>query len=424
MSDPASGKKIHVAVIGGGVIGVCSASLLLKHGFDVTIVEPDDIAGGSSFGNAGCLNPSSVVPMSMPGNLSKVPGWLGDPLGPLSIRWPYLPKIAPWLLRFLKAGSRENVEKQAAALGGLLRDSPLAYLPLVENAGARDLLRRDGHLMAYLSRADFDADALAWQLRERNGIAYSVLENEALWEREPALSRSYRLGVLLPGNGHTVNPQRFVRALADAFVRDGGRIRRARVQDFELVDGRLTGLRTDDGLLAADRAVVAAGARSRPLAKKLGDAIPLDTERGYHVVISNPEASPRLPILDTAGKFVATPMETGLRLAGTVEFAGLEAAPDWRRARNLLTLGKRLFPGLRDSYPESRLSLWMGFRPSMPDSLPVIGYARRSRDVVYAFGHGHVGMAAGATTGQLVTDLMAGTTPRLPVEPFSPQRFG
>ncbi len=424
MNGAVQGKKIHVAVIGGGVIGVCCASLLLARGFAVTIVEPDEIAGGSSFGNAGCFNPSSVVPMSMPGNLAKVPGWLLDPLGPLSIRWRYLPKIAPWLMQFLKAGSRENVERQAAALGDLLRDSPGAYLPLVENAGARDLLRRDGHLMAYPSRADFEADALAWQLRDRNGISYSVLENEALWEREPSLSRSYRLGVLLPGNGHTVNPQRFVRALADAFVRDGGQIRRARVGGFELVDGRLSGLRTNDGFLAADRAVVAAGARSRQLARQLGDAVPLDTERGYHVVISNPEARPSLPILDTAGKFVATPMETGLRLAGTVEFAGLEAAPDWRRARNLLKLGKRLFPALENDYPESRLSLWMGFRPSMPDSLPVIGYSRRSRDVVHAFGHGHVGMAAGATTGQLVTDLTAGTTPRLPVEPFSPQRFG
>jgi len=424
VSDAAQVKKIHVAVIGGGVIGVCCASLLLREGFAVTIVEPDEIANGSSFGNAGCFNPSSVVPMSMPGNLSKVPGWLLDPLGPLSIRWAYAPRIAPWLLRFLKAGSRENVERQAAALGGLLRDSPGLYVPLVENAGARDLLRRDGHLMVYRSRSDFEADAFAWQLRERNAVEYSVLENEALWYHEPALSRDYRLGVFLPGNGHTVNPQSFVRALASAFVRDGGHIRRARVQDFELVDGKLVGLRTDDGFLAADRAVVAAGARSRQLALKLGDAVPLDTERGYHVVISNPEALPRQPILDTSGKFVATPMETGLRLAGTVEFAGLDAPPDWRRARNLLKLGQRLFPALGDSYPDSRLSLWMGFRPSMPDSLPVIGYSRRSRDVVHAFGHGHIGMAAGANTGHLVTDLMTGTTPRLSIDAFSPQRFG
>jgi D-amino-acid dehydrogenase len=417
-------KKAHVAVIGGGVIGVCAASLLLRQGFAVTIIEPDEIANGSSFGNAGCFNPSSVVPMSMPGNLWKVPGWLLDPLGPLSIRWAYAPRIAPWLVRFLKAGSREKVERQAAALGDLLRDSPGLYLPLVENAGASHLMRRDGHLMVYRSRADFDADAFAWELRVRNGIEFWLLENEALWQHEPALSHDYTLGVFLPGNGHTVNPQSFVRALASAFVRDGGQVKRARVLGFDLVEGRLSGLRTDDGVLQADRAVVAAGARSRPLAAQLGDAVPLDTERGYHVVISNPEAIPRQPILDTSGKFVATPMETGLRLAGTVEFAGLDAQPDWRRASNLLTLGQRLFPALRDSYPDSRLSLWMGFRPSMPDSLPVIGYSRHTRDVVHAFGHGHIGMAAGAHTGHIVADLIAGATPRISVDPFSPQRFG
>lgn len=420
----AAGSKTHVAVIGGGVIGVCSASWLLREGFAVTIVEPGGIAGGSSFGNAGCFNPSSVVPMSMPGNLAKVPGWLLDPLGPLSIRWPYLPSIAPWLLRFLQAGSRERVEKQAAALAGLLRDSPGAYRPLVENAGALDLLRRDGHLMVYPTRADFEADSFAWQLRESNGIEYTVLERDALWQLEPTLSRDYQLGVFLPGNGHTVNPQRLVNALADAFLRDGGQIKRARVEGFEHAGGRLSGLRTDAGFLAADRAVVAAGAYSKQFARQLGDSVPLDTERGYHIVVSNPEARPRLPIMDTSGKFVATPMETGLRLAGTVEFAGLEAAPDWRRARNLLKLGKRLFPGLSETYPEDRLSVWMGFRPSMPDSLPVIGYSRRVRDVVYAFGHGHVGMAAGATTGHLVTDLIAGKPPRVPIEAFSPRRFG
>ncbi|CCV15338.1 FAD-dependent oxidoreductase [Mesorhizobium sp. STM 4661] len=422
-SAPTHGK-IHVAVIGGGVIGVCSASWLLREGFAVTIVEPGEIANGSSFGNAGCFNPSSVVPMSMPGNITKVPGWLLDPLGPLSIRWAYLPRIAPWLLRFLQAGSRQRVEKQAAALAGLLRDSPDVYLPLVENAGALDLLRRDGHLMVYLTRADFEADAFAWQLRKRNGIDYTVLERDALWQLEPALSRDYQLGVLLPGNGHTVNPQRFVAALANAFLRNGGQIKRAKVQGFDLTGERLAGLCTDGGIVAADRAVVAAGAYSKQFATQLGDSVPLDTERGYHIIVRSPEASPGLPILDTSGKFVATPMETGLRLAGTVEFAGLEAPPDWRRARNLLKLGKRLFPGLAETYPEDRLSVWMGFRPSMPDSLPVIGYSRRTRDVVYAFGHGHIGMAAGANTGHLVTDLITGKVPRVPVEPFSPQRFG
>lgn len=418
-----STRKTQVVTVGGGIIGVCAASWLLREGFEVTIVDPGKIAHGATYGNAGCFNPSSVVPMSMPGNLLKVPGWLLDPLGPLSIRWRYLPWIAPWLIEFLRAGTRAKVAEQARALGALLRDSVGAYRPLVANAGAGALIRQDGHLMVYPGRTEFEADAAAWRLREANGIAYTVLEDEALWELEPALSRSNRLGVLLPSNGHTVDPSRFVTCLAEAFVRDGGHILEARVQAFDFQGDRLRGVLTDRGTIAADRAVIAAGAHSKPLAALLGDAVPLDTERGYHVVVRDPEAMPRIPVMDTSGKFVATPMQSGLRLAGTVEFAGLYAAPNWQRAHNLLTLARRLFPALAAEHGEERLSLWMGFRPSMPDSLPVIGPARRSRDIVYAFGHGHVGMAAGAHTGLLVADLLAGRSPRISLEPFSARRF-
>lgn len=423
-----SGKRtdtapLHVVVIGGGVIGVCAASWLLREGFRVTIVEPAAIAEGASFGNAGCFNPSSVVPMSMPGNLRKVPFWLMDPLGPLSIRWRYLLQIAPWLARFLKAGTPERVRAQAKALGDLLRDSPDIYRPLVENAGAQDLVRKDGHLMVYPGRRDFEKDAFAWKLRGDNGIEYTVLEDDVLWQCEPALSHDYRLGVFLADNGHTVNPNRFVVALADAFRRDGGRIERARALDFDIEAGRLKAVRTDQGRLPAHRAVVAAGAFSRSLAGILSDAIPLDTERGYHIVVHDSDVLPRVPVMDTVGKFVATPMEMGLRLAGTVEFAGLRAKPDWKRASRLLTLGARLFPQLAARATNDRTSIWMGFRPSMPDSLPVIGPASRTNDVVYAFGHGHVGMAGGAQTGLLVADLIAGRRPRIPLEPFSPRRF-
>lgn len=413
---------MKVVVIGGGAVGVASASFALRDGHEVTLIEPGGIAEGASFGNAGCLNASSVVPMSMPGNLSKIPGWLLDPLGPLSIRWAYAPKVAPWIYRFLKAGSPDRVAAQAAALAGLLRDSYGSYRPLVTNAGAEALLRRQGHLVVYRSQEDFDGDALGWRLRRDNGIAFEVLTRDALWQQEPSLSRDYRIGVFVPDNGHTVDPNRLISLLAEAFVRDGGTIERTRAVGFDLRGDRLQAVRTAGGRLEADRAVVAAGAWSKPLAKQLGDDVPLDTERGYHIVIKDPEIAPRSSILDATGKFVATSMETGLRLAGTVEFAGLAAKPDWRRARILLNLGQRLFPGLRRDYPEERLTQWMGFRPSMPDSLPVIGRASGSRDVVYAFGHGHIGLASGARTGEVVADLLADRTPSIPIEAFSPTR--
>ena len=214
-----------------------------------------------------------------------------------------------------------------------------------------------------------------------------------------------------------------VQGLSEQLRRNGGEIHVARATGFALEGGRLKAIRTDRGEFSCERAVVAAGAWSKPLAAELGDAVPLETERGYHIMIRDPEAMPRLPVADADGKFVVTPMETGLRFAGTVELAGLDAPPDWRRARILLEQGRRLLPGLKASYAEERLSLWMGHRPSLPDSLPCLGPSARSPDVIYAFGHGHVGMAASPVTGKLVADLVTGRAPSIDIAPFHAGRF-
>lgn len=412
-----------VAVIGGGAVGVATASFLLRDGHDVVLIERDGVGEGASFGNAGVLAPSSVVPMSMPGTLAKVPGYLLDPLGPLSIRWRYLPTLAPWLIRFVRSGTQARVRAQARALKPLLDDSYSAWHPLVRNAGAEGLIRRDGFLAVYRSQADFDGDALGYQLRRDNGIAFEVLREDELWQFEPSVSHDYAIGVLFPQAGNTVNPNRLVRSVAEQFQRDGGRVVAAQARGFVREGVALKGIETDAGLIPADAAVVAAGAHSRKLAASLGDDVPLDTERGYHVLVADPETLPRRPILDASAKFVSTPMETGLRMAGTVEFAGLDAPPNWTRADHLLTLGRRLFPGLAPSYPDGRVSRWMGFRPSMPDSLPVIGRASLCPSVAYAFGHGHVGLASAARTGMAVADLLAGRPPAVDLAPFAPTRF-
>ncbi|WP_428032132.1 NAD(P)/FAD-dependent oxidoreductase [Ancylobacter sp.] len=422
-SSSKPGTPRTFAVIGGGAVGVATASLLLREGLDVVLIERGGLGEGASFGNAGVLAPSSVVPMSMPGTLLKVPGYLLDPLGPLSIRWSYLPTLAPWLARFVKSGTRERVQAQARALKPLLDDSFSAWLPLVRHAGNEALIQRDGFLAVYRSEADFAGDALGFKLRRDNDIPYEMLRGADLWAFEPSISRDYTIGVLFRQCGHTLNPNRLVRTVGEAFRRDGGRLVEARALGFSLEGGELKGIETDAGLVPAQAAVVAAGAHSRPLAASLGDDVPLDTERGYHVLIADPETLPQRPILDASAKFVSTPMETGLRMAGTVEFAGLEAPPNWTRADHLLTLGRRLFPGLAPQYPEARVSRWMGFRPSMPDSLPVIGRASACRDVVYAFGHGHVGVASAARTGMAVSDLLTGRMPAFDLAPFAPTRF-
>jgi len=419
----AGGGRQRIAVIGAGMVGVCTASWLQRDGHEVVVIDPKEPGEGASFGNAGCFNPSSVVPMSLPGTLGKVPGWLTDPLGPLAIRWTYLPQLAPWLVRFIRAGRLDRVEATARALRPMIGPCLETLAPLVKEAGAEDLVQRQGHLVVYRSKDAFEKEALAWRLRRDNGIEWDEFDADGLRQLDQSLSREYTFGVLLRANGHTTNPNRLVRSLAEAVRRNGGTFVTARAVGFELDGGRLMAIRTDRGLERADRAVICAGAYSRPLAKALGNDVPLETERGYHLVLRDPEAVPRIPTTEAAGKFVATPMETGLRFAGTVELAGLDAAPDWRRAHILLKQGRRLYPALKESYGEDRISVWMGHRPSLPDSLPAIGPSRRSPDVVYAFGHGHVGLMSGPMTGKTVADFIAGRQPSMDVIPFRPDRF-
>ena len=405
------------------MVGVCAASWLQRDGHKVFIVEAGEPGHGASFGNAGALNASSVTPVSMPGVMWNVPRWLFDPLGPLSLRWSYLPLIAPWLTRFILAGAPAKVHAQARALRPLVGATLEALTPLIRDAGAQDLVHRLGHLYVYRSAQGLEKDRLAWELRRENGVETDEFNADELRQLEPALSREYVRGILVRENGHTSNPLGLVQRLLDHFLRNGGELEHARASGFRLDGSRLTAIRTDHGELAADAAIVCAGAWSKPLAAALGDHIPLETERGYHLMIRDPEIMPRIPTADADGKFVATPMDTGLRFAGTVELAGLAAPPDWRRARILLEQGRRMLPGLAADHPEERISVWMGHRPSLPDSLPALGRSQGSPDVIYAFGHGHVGMTSAPMTGKVVADLVAGRQPSIDIAPFAPGRF-
>jgi D-amino-acid dehydrogenase len=413
----------RIGVIGAGMVGVCAASYLQRDGHTVFLVDAGTPGEGASFGNAGAFNASSVTPVAMPGIVKQVPGWLADPLGPLSLRWSYLPAILPYLYRFVRAGTVEKVHAQARALRPLVGATLSALQPLVKEAGAENLVHQRGHLYVYRSTESLARDGLAWALRRENGVEVDEFDADELRQLEPALSRDYVRGLLVRENGHTSNPFGLVTALVEHFVRQGGAVIRAKALGFRLDGGRLTAIRTDAGELAADGAVVAAGAWSKPLAAALGDKVPLETERGYHLMIRDPEVMPTIPTADGDGKFVATPMDTGLRFAGTVELAGLDAAPDWRRARILLEQGRKMLPGLAAHPPEERLSLWMGHRPSTPDSLPVLGPSRATPDVIYAFGHGHVGMTSAPMTGRVVADLVAGRQPAIDISPFAASRF-
>jgi D-amino-acid dehydrogenase len=412
-----------VAVIGAGMVGVATASWLQRDGHHVTLIDPQPPGQGASFGNAGCFNPSSVVPIAMPGTLRKVPGYLRDPLGPLRIRWSYLPWLAPWLIRYIRAGSPERIEHQAVALKSLLGPCLETLLDLARNAGAEQFIARNGILIAYRSRQTWEADAYAFDIRRRNGIEWHELNADELRQFDPNLSREFIHGRHLYNNGHALDPGGLVAALADAVQREGGTLLRARATGFRFDGDRLRAVTTDSGEVVADAAVLAAGAHSKKLASMLGNSVPLETERGYHLMLRDPAVMPRVPTTDADRKFVATPMNGGIRFAGTVELAGLDAAPDWRRAERLLDLGRKLYPALGDRAERDSISVWMGHRPGMPDSLPVLGPSRRSRDVFYAFGHGHVGMTGGPYTGKVIADLIAGRPAPIDLTPFRPDRF-
>ena len=417
---------MHVVVIGAGIVGAATALEMLRDGHQVTILEPGDPGGeqAASYGNGTLLNPSSVIPVSSPGIWKKVPGYLRDPLGPLAIRWSYLPKLMPWLTRFIRAGSTvAKLEATARALAPLIANAPALHRALADEAGVGELIQKNGVLFPFPTRADFAAEATSWRIRADNGTRWIELSAEELRQREPGLDRRYTFALLVEENGQCLDPGAYVAALVQAAVSHGAIVRRGRAMGFRVENMRLQAVRLESGELAADRAVIAAGAHSKALAAAVGDTVPLETERGYHALIAHPEGGPRTPMMPSDGKMAMVMTPQGLRIAGQVELAGLEAAPNWKRAEILRDFAVTTWTGLPSDLPAERVKVWMGHRPSMPDSLPCIGLASGCADVVHAFGHGHIGLTAGPMTGKLVADLIAGRPPRIDPVAFSARRF-
>jgi D-amino-acid dehydrogenase len=408
-----------VAVIGAGVVGLACASYLQMQGQRVTLIDPRAPGEYCSFGNAGCFSRGSCVPLGLPGIWKQVPGWLLDRNGPLHIPLRYVPQVAPWLWRFQRSTSMARVNAIADALHALLTVTLDKWRPLAARAGVPELIRQDGYAFAYESEAGFAADALGREIRRRHGVVIDVLTGAAIREYDPVLSPGITHLVRLPEQGHCPNPLRLSRALARR-LRDGGAtFVQASATGFDIVDGKVVRVVTDGYAVETDAVVVAAGAHSKALSAQLGSDVPLETERGYHLMLTSPSVVPRAPVASAERKYFVTPMEEGLRIAGTVELAGLDAPPNYARADALLVQARRLLPGLDGT----AVSRWMGHRPSLPDSLPVIGRALRASNVWLAFGHGHVGLTAAAPTGEIIADLIAGRTPFLDIRPFSADRF-
>lgn len=410
-------------VLGAGVAGLSAAVYLRRAGLAVTVVDPLPPAGGASFGNAGLISADTVVPIALPGMLRKVPRWLADPLGPLSVRPAYLPRAASWLAHWVRAGRMDRVLAISDALRALHAPAFECWRELLGPESFRDLIRPAGQVQVWDGSEEAPTAAVERRLRERHGIRAEPLGPDELRQLFPALARDITRGLLVPGNGYTVSPGRLVRRLGEILLSEGGMIVAERAMKLipRPEGGSGWTVMTNTANRTAATVVVAAGAWSRSLLDPLGLRVPLETERGYHAALPAPSVELRLPILQKSRGFGLTPMEDGLRVAGTVEIAGLDAPPDERRARILVEHAKRLLPELEiGGVPR----LWMGFRPSTPDSLPLLGPAPGRPGLHLCVGHGHFGMTGGPSSGRLVAALATGARPTIDPAPYAPTRFG
>jgi D-amino-acid dehydrogenase len=411
---------MHIAVIGNGIVGSCCAAWLQRDGHRVTFIDPLGPAEATSFGNAGSLSPSACLPVGMPGMWKKVPRWLLDPLGPLSVRWRYAPVAAPWLLRFLRATEPAEVVRIAGALRGLLSAIFDCYEPILQRAGATSLMTRSGCLYVYSGPEAARQWKWGMDLRRSLGVELRDVGEEELVSLEPDLKGRFRFGILAPENGSTTDPAALTRAIYARCEADGATAVRARATGFRMSGTHVAAVQLEGGReLECDGVVLAGGAWSARLARQLGPPIPLETQRGYHVTVASNNLGLRHTVMAVEHNMMVNPMGMGLRLAGSVEFAGLSAPPNFARADVLLARGKEMFPHL----DTSRTTQWMGHRPCLPDSLPVIGAAPRAGNAWFAFGHGHIGMCSAASTGREVANLAAGRAPQLDLAPFAPTRF-
>ncbi|UTH74205.1 FAD-binding oxidoreductase [Chromobacterium sp. IIBBL 290-4] len=409
-----------VIVVGAGVVGIASALQLRLAGFEVTLLDRGEPAMETSYGNAGAFAISDVIPLAEPGVLRKVPGWMLDPLGPLALRWRYLPTLAPWLLRFLAASRASRVKELTQALAALLGRVNDDYAALIEKAGLSHLWRRHGNLTLYRNREEFDAAAPAWEAKRRHGVRWQALDRDALSAGEPTLREEWQYAVLAPDWSHVDDPYVFSRGLFDAFLREGGRFVRDEALGIATEGGHVAGVETaGGGRLRADAAVIACGVWSDRFAKQRQYRVPLESERGYHVNLPKAGVALRHFIQCASESFVILPMANGgLRLAGTVELAHRDAPPDWRRAHILLDKARRIV----GDFSTEDMTVWMGNRPSLPDTLPIIGPAPLP-GLWFATGHGHLGLTLAATTGALLRDMLQGRPPALDMQPYRLSRF-
>lgn len=412
-------SKKHCVVIGAGIVGASCAWHLRRKGFDVTLIDPVEPGMSCSFGNAACLSRSSVIPFSYPGMINKVPGWMLDPLGPMRIRPLDFPGLAPWFWQFWRASTMPKVEEVAAAQKRLMDTVFEDYDDILSATDSTHLRRSKGAIHVYDTEKEYQKDQWQIELRRRMGFDSHRLMPQELKKLAPALKLENGVAMMMPDWHQLLDPQKVTQRIAENSFADGTEWVQDKVQHINSDDQGVVVTTASGRKIKADKLVVAAGAWSNTIAQSLDYKVPITAKRGYHSMIANPGVELEYPVMSLSRVFVMTPLNDGLRVAGTAEFAALDAKPDYRRAKVLLKHAAHYLEGLQvDGVTE-----WMGQRPMMADSMPVISRSPSHQHVYYAFGHGHYGLTQGPTTGRHIAGMIAGEKPAIDLTPFRFDRF-
>lgn len=411
-------KVKHIIVIGAGIVGAASAIWLRRAGHQVTLIDKGAPGMGTSYGNGGILASCSVVPVTAPGLILKGPKLLLDPNFPLFMRWSYLPKLIPWMARYMSNANDKDTRRIARGLTTIVGDSLEQHQALTAGTEAAKWVQESEYNFVYPDRTAFEADAYVWELRREAGFEPELIEGAAVQEKEPILAQNIRLLAINKNHGFILNPAGYVKDLVKLLQAEGGKFINAEVRDFDIGGGRISAIMTDQGRMECDNAVQATGVWSKPLMRRLGLNVPLEAERGYHIVYRDPNIRPIAPMMVTTGKFVATPTDEGLRCAGVVEFGGLKDKKSKAALRLMRKKVSEVFPTMHAATEEE----WLGFRPAPSDSLPLVGEVGNT-GIFTAFGHHHIGLTGGPKTGRMVADMVTGNTMNIDTTPFAPDRF-
>ena len=411
-------KNKPIVIVGAGIVGVSTALWLQKNGEEVILIDSSQPGTGASFGNAGLLAQWAMVPVNVPDLWKSAPKYLLSKSSPIFMRWSYFPKLLPWLVKFMANATESRSRKIIENLTPLVQDSVDQHKNLVRGTKAEKWLRDSKFSYVYKTHDAFKADAYGWAIKSNLGFIPNLILDNDVRDEEPILSPEIKCMAVLEGQGHITNPLGYVSELFGVFEKNGGKFVNKAVKNLNLADGKIRSVQLDDEEILCQKAIITSGIWSKNLIRNLNIKVPLETERGYHIIYEKPSIEPRNPMMVTEGKFAVTPMTTGLRCAGTVELGGLNAPASKKPIDFIKKVSQKTFPELKFE----NISEWMGFRPTLPDSLPMIGEVDNT-GIFTGFGHQHIGMTSGPKTGFILSQLVTNRKPNLDIRGYSPDRF-